>query len=125
LEARGKNAALLRNRHQRLTALTDPEFQALSAQALLCVATLEANQQTSARLVQQMKQSFDKAGIRAQIIQLQRDSEAAVSASVGQLKAALGPQRFGSLDRRVRGYVVSNLKIYSAQTAKAAPPEGK
>ena len=124
LEAQGKNASLLRNRHQRLTALTNGEFRVLADQALPCAATLEANQQESIRLAQAMKQSFDKAGIQAQLIQLRRDNEAAVTISVGQLRAALGPQRFANLDLRVRIYVVSNLKIYSALQPKAALPEG-
>jgi hypothetical protein len=125
LEAQGKNAALLRNRHQRLTALTNGEFQTLAEQALPCAAALEANLLASARLAREMKQSFDKAGIQAQIAQLRRDNDAAVAASVGRLRAALGPQRFANLDLRVRGYVAGSLKIYKLQQPKTAPMEGK
>jgi hypothetical protein len=124
LDAQGKNASLLRNHHRQLTALTEAKFQTLTAQALPCAATLAANLQTSARLAHSMKQSSDKAGIQAQLVQLRRDNDSAVTASVGQLRASLGTKRFAWLDQVVRMHVARNLKFYTVQQPKAAPSEG-
>jgi hypothetical protein len=41
------------------------------------------------------------------------------------LRTALGPQRFSTLDQRVRARVAANLKIYTVQMPQAAPLEGK
>ena len=119
------DAAPLRNHQRRLASLTDAELQAVAAQALPCAATVEANRRTSARLALELKQSADKTAIQTQLIQLRRDNGAAVAASVGQLRAALGQQPFAYLDQRVRSHVVKNLKIYTVQQPTAAPPEGK
>jgi len=80
-----------------------------------------ANQQATARLRQDLKQSADHAPIQAQFVQLRRESDAAVAASVGQLRASLGAKRFAWLDQVVRMHVAPNLKIYSAQPSQPAP----
>jgi hypothetical protein len=107
----GKDDAPLRTLFQHAFGLTDSEHQALASAAQECVAAQEANLRTTRQLAQELKSAPGDSAVRAQLVQLQAASEAAVLDGVRQLRFSLSPERFARLDLMIRVRVVPRLKI--------------
>jgi len=121
--AQGKDGAGLRALFRRTMGLYEYEHQALASAAQACVAELESNERATQQLVEELKETVGQTAARAQLVQLQAASEAAVSSGVQQLRESLSPERFARLDRFIRVHVTQNLRLVPGR-GRALPRSG-
>lgn len=112
---KGKDDTDLRTLFLHGFGLTDYEHQVLVSAAQACVAAQEKHLRTRQGLIEELRQSQDKAGVKARLAQLQASSDAAVSGGIQQLRLSLSPGRFTRLDLIIRVRVVPSLKVVRRQ----------
>jgi hypothetical protein len=121
---RGQDDADLRTLFQHVLGLTAFEHQVLASSAQACMSALDANLRATQQLVQELKQTQDKAPLQTKLAQLIAARDATVADGVHQLRLSLSPERFARLDLMIRVRVVPNLRIVRGTARQKAPSGG-
>lgn len=124
LAAQGKNVSGLRARHKGVTGLSDGNFEALRSLAAESVAAERAANREMTLLLKGVTSQDGLQRIVPELTRLRASAESSKRNAVEELRTRLEPEQFAELDRRIREYVVPNMKRQVGATASRSSLAG-
>lgn len=107
-----KDAQAVGRQHQKITGLSDADYQKLKDVASKVVADLESSRERSDRALKSARAANGSRSMEEEYRQFRGGEDSnAVGNGVQQLRQYLGTEKFGQLDQRVRRQIVPNLTI--------------
>ena len=113
LTAQGKDVSAMRIHFKRLTALNSADYEVLRSQASEAVAAAQAGSSAAGLLLKGAATRADFQKAAPELDRIRTAVESARQTAVDKLRERLGPEQFTQLDRRIREYVVPNIRLRS------------